>query len=401
MSHGQVQDRGRTALLAWELGMGLGHARRLLAIASALKARGWAPVVAARELWACAREYRDANIPLLQAPIHRGLTPREGVKFRARGFADILAAAGFRDVQALLPTVLGWDGLIDLVRPDVIVADYSPILSLAAYSRIPVLAIGDGFVLPPEHLPKLPVLRSAESEMPDDRTLLANAASIQRQRGAPVPQTLPSLIGGDARVVCTYPETDIYAALRLEPAIGPIDHALTPLDRPAKSALFAYLAAGFGPTMKLLQALAASRFPLEAFVRDIGEEAKRGLREMGVRVHDAPPRLSDVAARASVIVHHGGIGTAEAAVALGRPQLLLPSHFEQSLNASRLLRLGVATSLRANFSPEEASQSISEAMSSDMLAHKAQETAARVARRPGRSLERIVELCNELAGGAS
>ena len=37
----------RTILLAWEMGAGLSHATRLLVVAKALKAAGWAPVVAA------------------------------------------------------------------------------------------------------------------------------------------------------------------------------------------------------------------------------------------------------------------------------------------------------------------------------------------------------------------
>jgi hypothetical protein len=57
--------------------------------------------------------------------------------------------------------------------------------------------------------------------------------------------------------------------------------------------------------------------------------------------------------------------------------------------------------LRADFSLAEAAQTVSEAMSSETLMARAQETAARLASRPGRSLERIVELCDQLAGRAS
>ena len=52
-----------------------------------MKARGWSTVVATKDLWACASEYRAANIPLLQAPRHRGTIFRSS-------FAEVLAACG-------------------------------------------------------------------------------------------------------------------------------------------------------------------------------------------------------------------------------------------------------------------------------------------------------------------
>ena len=386
--------RSRTVLLAWEAGSGLGHAKRLLKIALRVTAEGWSTVIAARDLWACASECRAAGIPMLQAPVHRA--PR----FQGRGFADVLAAMGYRNVEALLPPVLAWDELINLVRPDVIVADASPLLTLAACGRTPVLAMGDGFVLPPVHLPRLPVLRAGPSNMPDEATLIANAAAVQRQRRLSIPQTLPSLIGGQAHVVCTYPETDVYAGFRTEPASGPLESLLSPLEPPAKKAVFAYLDGQFGLTAKLLEILARSGFPVEAFVRDLPDRMKSALRARNVRVHETPPPLPEVAERSSLIVHHGGIGTSETALALGRPQFLLPKHLEQRLNAGNLLRLGVAAQLNAGFSLAEGSAALAEAISSQSLADRAQETAARLARRPSVSLGRIVGLCEELAGSA-
>lgn len=49
--------------------------------------------------------------------------------------------------------------------------------------------------------------------------------------------------------------------------------------------------------------------------------------------------------RASLIVHHGGIGTTGQALRAGRPQLVVPFMGDQPDNAARLVRLGVARSL--------------------------------------------------------
>ncbi len=56
-----------------------------------------------------------------------------------------------------------------------------------------------------------------------------------------------------------------------------------------------------------------------------------------------PLSVSLVGARA--VVHHGGIGTAAAAIAHGVPQLILPRVFMQPVNAEWLRRLGVCTVL--------------------------------------------------------
>ncbi len=51
--------------------------------------------------------------------------------------------------------------------------------------------------------------------------------------------------------------------------------------------------------------------------------------------------------RASVIIHHGGIGTSSEALYAGKPMLVVPHGFDQPDNAARLQRLGVAEVLPA------------------------------------------------------
>ena len=55
--------------------------------------------------------------------------------------------------------------------------------------------------------------------------------------------------------------------------------------------------------------------------------------------------LSRVLPCASALVHHGGIGSAAAALAAGVPQLVVPFAHDQPDNAARLARLGVAAVL--------------------------------------------------------
>ncbi len=386
--------RERRALLAWELGAGLGHARRLVTIARALFERGFSCTVAGRELWAIPDEFRALGIPILQAPHHLSQAPRD---FVARGYADIIAGCGFARAEILWPTVLGWDGMIDVVQPDVIVADYSPMLALAAFGRVPVVSIGDGFVLPPPHLPEMPRLREDGSDMAGEATMLAAAATVQGRRGLPSPGTIPGMVGGEAHVVCTYPETDVFRDLRLEPATGPLESAPSPLSPPPRPAIFAYLAADHGGTPKLLQALINTKLPLAVFVRDVSPSLRDALRSAGATVHDRPPLLPEVLREASLVVHHGGIGTIETCLALGRPQLLSPRHLEQTANAGALAKLGVSTRLRSQFELAEAQELALRASDSFFMTEAARRVAADLAARRPESLDLIVSHCERLA----
>jgi len=61
--------------------------------------------------------------------------------------------------------------------------------------------------------------------------------------------------------------------------------------------------------------------------------------------HFAWVPLSRLLQHAAALVHHGGIGTAAAALAAGIPQLIMPFSHDQPDNAARLERLGVARQL--------------------------------------------------------
>ena len=387
-----------TILLAWEMGAGLSHATRLLVVAKALKAVGWIPVVAARDVSTLVDQYRAENIPVVQAPLHKSQVP-PGEVFRARSFADIVASCGFQRLDALWPVVVAWDSLLDVIRPAAVVADYSPILPLACLGRIAVVTIGDGFVVPPGHLAKMPQLRSMGTQMASEEVSLAHACEVQRRRGIHcLPASLPRLIAGDASVVCTFPELDVYGRHRQVPASGPLSHHLTPVSPPAKPSLFAYLAADFPKTRKLLQAILDSGISAGAYVRDAPDDLKQALRARGLTIHDEPPPPRVAFAAANLIIHHGGIGTIEACLMLGRPQLLLTRHLEQSLNGSLTRSLGVADTVKSEFTLAQATAQIREMCSSPEWAARAAEVALSIQQRePGRSLELIEHSVRNLA----
>jgi UDP:flavonoid glycosyltransferase YjiC (YdhE family) len=101
-----------------------------------------------------------------------------------------------------------------------------------------------------------------------------------------------------------------------------------------------------------------------------------------------------------VIVYHGGIGFAQQALALGRPQLLVPEHLEQLLNAQLVDRLGVGLFLLGDHDQSENSvaRALKTLMTDPHLTRQAQTRAEIVrANGPWNSLALIVERCRTLS----
>ncbi|MCH7688865.1 MAG: glycosyltransferase, partial [Planctomycetes bacterium] len=59
--------------------------------------------------------------------------------------------------------------------------------------------------------------------------------------------------------------------------------------------------------------------------------------------------------RAAAIVHHGGVGTTGLAMRSGRPMLVVPFAWDQSDNAERVNRLGIARTIpKRRYTPDRA-----------------------------------------------
>jgi hypothetical protein len=161
---------GKRLLLAWETGANLGHIVPLAIIAKQFQADGGDCVVAARDLASAHIALQGTGIRLIQAPCwpeHFHIGNEDG----QAGYLDILALLGFADPGKLIPMMQAWDCLLDLIQPDVVIADHAPaLLPLLNMRGIAALAIGNGFTLPPlvpepfpplwsERAPSLPAAR--------------------------------------------------------------------------------------------------------------------------------------------------------------------------------------------------------------------------------------------------
>ena len=336
-------ERMKTVLLAWELGAGLGHVAGLRRVARELAAHGHRPVFALRDVVGPQPVLKNEGFAVLQAPIWP--KPQRRPPFRAASYADILAIHGFANADGLSLMVAAWQNLFDRVKPDLIVADHSPTACLAAYGALPAALLGNGFTLPPADLPEFPPMRPEVPRIVPEHRVLKVVEEVQRRRKRPAPETLPRLLDSPVRSVCTFPELDPYAGVRREPVVGPLEPLPAPAPFPKEPGLHAYCAAEFRAIEDVTLCLADLDAAVQVYIHGSAGPRARSLEGCGITVHKTPPPLTEVLPKVSAVLSHANLGTAHAALAAGRPQLVLPRHLEQNLTAQALESLGVAVRL--------------------------------------------------------
>jgi UDP:flavonoid glycosyltransferase YjiC (YdhE family) len=386
---------GRRILFIWELGDGLGHVSRMLPLARHLQGAGATCLFAVRNVENSHKILGDTGMALLQAPVTHPVTDYRG-RATIGAYGDILETVGYGRLDRLNPLLSAWDGLYQTVEPDLIVADYAPTGLLAARGRIPALAIGDWFTLPPSTLDAFPHLRDKGPRIPES-DLLAVVQDSQKRRNAHAPPALPGILDCAASAIITLPELDCYAHLRKRPAVGPLLPLPAPLETQRYEVdYFAYLSLGFRATSKVLEALVSMPVQGSVYLRDASAQQRDEWRDKGLTIYNSPQDMREMAVNSGVIIHHGGLGTIETVFALGRPQMLVPRHLEQSVNSRMAGRLGLAVAMKTGgkFEVKHVVGALRHAIESTTLRESAARKAAELAGRgPFNALESVAEFC--------
>lgn len=376
-------------LLAWELGEGLGHVSRLLPVAQELSARGHECVFAVRDVSLSAMMLAGHGFKVIQAP--HAMVPEGRLPFSVGSYGDILGLVGFNDAVGLEALLRAWDHVLDTLRPDLVIGDYCPLLCLAVFGAVPVIVLGDGFTLPPADRAHFDPLAERVPSL-SEAALLSNVGIAQQRRKRPTPQSLPALFAHAQPFIVTLPELDAYAERRSEGAsVGPLKPLPAPAATPPACGWFAYLSLSHPNTPMLLATLTDLDPSGSAYLRDASAEERAILLQRGIRVHDAPQDLATAVGAAGILVHHGGLGTLEAGLAVGRPQFLVPRQLEQRLNCSRIGGWGGAVSMAPSFTTQNVRDAFRR-LQDPSFAKAAHEKAAELERRgPFGSLQTIVQ----------
>jgi UDP:flavonoid glycosyltransferase YjiC (YdhE family) len=337
-------------LAVWEMGANLGHIDRMLTAARALRDRGHEVRFLLRDLARAHGRLADEGIAFGQAPIW---LPRMANPPRLANYAAVLAAAGWLDAPGLAALLLAWRDAFALARPDVVLCDHAPTALLALRGLgIRTWAIGNGFEVPPvrDCFPPLALDNPAEAaRCPGyDATVLPVANQALALVGSAPLARLPDLFSGIDKALVTLPELSHYGqgygadVHWAGPAyVGDVGQAPTWPAGPGPR-VFAYLDpvhAAFDATMAALRDSGVA-----ALVHAKGLSPQAAQRLGGPRLHfeASPLKVDEAVAGADLVVSHASLGVATAAALGGKPQLVLPSHAEQSMVARRLVEAGVA-----------------------------------------------------------
>ena len=388
-------------LIGYEWGLGMGHLARMLPIARALSACNHQIVFFLHNPSECAKIIAKEKLPILPVIEIKIRIHELGAPPRFHSYSDIMASLYSYYPENMFTATLSWKTIFDIYKPDLIVCDHSPTCCLAAFDRIPVVLLGDGFTLPPAHESVFPVTRG-DSPVIDPDQLLENMRLVQKMHGHKIPQTITEPFRTAARLLCTLPELDHYPLMRRDTVIGPppndfLEQAIPPTE----PRWFAYLKASFPATVKILEGLCESRLSGEVYVPNLAPELEKRLTQKNIVVHHDPPPMNQILPRVSVILHHGGNGVSCAALSAGRPQIVVPMYHETELIGERLRRIGVGHILL----PEDVRSGnmnniLLEIAENPAMMDRAQTVAQNIhARGTGRFLETCIETCERILAG--
>lgn len=333
-------------LIAWELGEAFGHLARCLRLAEGLRRRGHDVVLALKDVRLPAGHGAAHGVTVLQAPLmpqHRLADRRMPVNF-----ADVLRHCGFANAQDLAARLVAWQGIFSLARPAVLVGDHAPTALLAAHlARIPHVAVGNGFSIPPTISP-WPSIRPWE-KIPDETLIAAErrldrvAEVAQKALGHAIPVRMRTLFG-PRDVLDTFSELDHYGERPNGRYVGPIVSVPNALQvgwqsREAPKVL-TYLRPEVPGFATILQALARLDAEVLCVAPGLTPNAARRLATRRLRLALAPVDLPPLLVEADLAVGYGNAGFSTQALLAGIPLLMRPRHVEQALFARRVEALG-------------------------------------------------------------
>ena len=377
-------------LFAWEIGDGMGHITRMLVVASRLRELGHDCIFVFSDIELAGARVQTAGFDVLPAPKIR-FWLENSVRKLPRSHGDILAKIGYSEETRLRPYLTAWKSIIKRIAPDMVVLDYAPTARLAVGDRIPTIVIGDGFTLPPAVDGRFPFFRDMP-KIVDKKDILQTIAKIQTGPNDWCPASLPDLLTGSRNFLIILPQLDFYAEQRDYSAIGPLIAPPLIVEDVPSQICFGYLDAKHKATIEFMDRFKNSDLTGAFFLINIDPSQKIRLRRDGLKIFDYPqdwPQdMRELAKKAAVLIHHGGMGMSEVCLGLGRPQIILPTRLERTMNALNLKRTGTSLVLKnwRSIPPEVLLKTVSAAADDETL----KKWAGHVAR--GLSIDRISSL---------
>ena len=333
-------------LLAGELGTTDALRRRLLPLALALRAHGHEPLLVLNDLPKAEATAGSHGLRMLQAPLWRarvaGLPP-------VHTYTDLLLRSGFVQPTGLQGLARAWRDQVQLLRPDLLVLDHSPVALFATRGLgVPRLRFGDGYSCPPLACPMPPMTWWNPAPEPFDTIGERNALHVANQAaaalGLPPAAQVADLLTADAEALCTVPELDAYASRSAGSHCGLLVAAHEGVETPwpggDAACCFVSLHSDHPLLDALVAALQASGQRAVLQLAGSGPDRAAALTADGIVVARTPVPVAQVQRHCSHAVVDGHGAITPGLLLAGKPLLLLPTRVEQTMLAHRVQALG-------------------------------------------------------------
>ncbi len=329
-----------TLLIGWELGGNRGHAQRIREIRRTALQMGLRVEMALQDITCLGTDdtggaWQAPLWPMLNRPL-RGVPPT---------MAGVLSGVGAEKAGAVRAVIRAWDRIISAVKPDIIVTDHAPALLMTARGRVPAVATGTGFTLPPCTGDTLPAVLGADSQPGMQERLLERINSEIAAAGAQPITRLPQIFDADERVIATHSELDPYRGMRTEPLCRPTAAGAASEKAGQDDALLIYSHGNISPEAPFWRASSEVFARVDAYIEGCTPGHVRMAEKFGIRLHERPVDLA--ACDAGRALSHGGLGFVSTMLEAGVPQVIAYYDLEKQCTASAVQQLdaGVALSM--------------------------------------------------------
>jgi rhamnosyltransferase subunit B len=263
-----------------------------------------------------------------------------------------------------------WEREINTFKPDLVIADFAPSLSMAARGKVPCFVVGNGYTLPPPEV-KMCLPRS-QIEDPEDAKSegqwLAELNLVLRQSGAQRLDFLPQVNFGDAYGVFTIPLFDIYWEDRQQDYLGVEHPGGSPLPSKANDGMALAYFSTENENATVIDGLIESQIPTLAYFGQLSSTLADRVKGTNIQLVEKPFHLArDLPGRA-LAIHAGSLGMSAAGVYAGIPQVGLYFHDEGLSNCRsfKISQIGEAA-WSGKATPREIAQMMHKAKDSALM----------------------------------
>jgi UDP:flavonoid glycosyltransferase YjiC (YdhE family) len=263
-------------------------------------------------------------------------------------WGDYLFNIGLARETLVRSRLEAWIDHIQTRDISIVIAAYAPLAMLAARilkqrgRDLSLIGVSTGYGLPPPTLDSFPALlpdlaKSTRAEA----DVLAMLNGVLADFGAsPLPK-IPAIYEVDLAVPLCFPFLDPYRKWRKpEELVHPLVNVQPEMGQGGDE-VYVYFSTTELDEPEVVKALCDLPMPRRGFFPAASDDMKQRLAASGVIVENGPVPIDLLAARSALFLNSAQGGVINMCSVLGRPQVGLPQHLEQTFNARRAAQQGV------------------------------------------------------------